>query len=294
MKTVRGEMWLHPDKYNRRLIGGIIARYQEILGIKIFAYAVLSNHIHLLIQAPRGNADEFAENINREISRRINWRYRREGALWGRRYSEQEVIREEDLLEALLYITTNCTHHGLLSDAAEWKGLHSYQHLISEADRVFLFTHYSHRNEDGVPIKTTHNLRLSVLPQFVGLSKRKRRIKIRELLEERLMVLRMQRRGKSYLGHAIIDEQIVGEVPKKMSRSPRPSCYTKCAKSLREFLEKRRELMKRYAEASILFRLGNFAVSFPEFTFKPPLHRIPRRKAFTPYLLLPVTSAINS
>ena len=52
-----------PTAKNTKLIGGIIARYQELLGVEIYAYTILSNHIHLLIKAPRGNSDEFIENI---------------------------------------------------------------------------------------------------------------------------------------------------------------------------------------------------------------------------------------
>jgi len=47
-----------PTAKNTKLIGGIIARYQELLEVEIYAYTILSNHIHLLINAPRGNADE--------------------------------------------------------------------------------------------------------------------------------------------------------------------------------------------------------------------------------------------
>ena len=284
IRTVRGEMWLRPDKHNRRLIGGIIARYQEILGIKIYAYAVLSNHIHLLIKAPKGNADEFAENIHREISRRINWRYRREGSLWARRYSEQEVLREEDLVEALLYIATNCTHHGLLQDASQWKGLNCYKHILSESDRMFSFTHHSKRCHDGVPVKTSHKLKLSILPQFEELSVNKRRTKMKQLLSDRLEQLWEKRGGKQYLEQQTIDEQQPGEIPHNMSRSPRPICYTKCGVAFREFLLRKRELLKRYTEASIRFRLGDLTVLFPKYTFKPPLHREPRRRTFVSYL----------
>lgn len=280
IRTVRGEMWLTPTGKNLRLIGGIIARYQELLGIELYAYTVLSNHLHLLIKAPRANADEFAENINREIARRINWRFRREGPLWARRYSEQEVLDpDSDLLEAFLYVNLNPTRHGLLKDSSEWKGLHSYSHALSETDRLFSFIHYSNRNQEGVPKQTTHRLRLSVLPQFKKLSKKRRQLKIRKLLAERAF---KYQESKQFLGQQGIDEQKPGEVPYRMSRSPRPACYSKCSGRIKEYMKARRLLRERYATASMRFRLGRLATKFPSFTFRPPTHRAPRVKAFTP------------
>lgn len=292
IRTVRGEMWLQPNGSNRRLIGGILARYQEIFGIEIYAYTVLSNHIHLIIRAPRGNTDEFAENVNREIARRINWRYRREGSLWGRRYSDQEVLDpESDLLEAFIYVTLNCTRHGLLRDAREWKGLHSYDQCLSESDRVFHFTHYSELNAEGVPRRTTHKLKLSVLPQFSALSKGRRKKKISKLLRERLELMWKERGNTPYLGQATIEEQAPGEVPHRMSRSPRPACYSKCSKLIREFMKARRLLLERFSEASMRFRLGRLYVQFPAHTFKPPMHRLPRISPFNEITSLDSISA---
>ena len=189
-------MWLMPTAKNTKLIGGIIARYQELLGVEIYAYTILSNHIHLLIKAPRGNSDEFIENINREIARRINWKYHREGPLWGRRYSEQIVLdEEEDLLEAFLYVTLNPTRHGLIKDSSKWKGLSSFHHSLRDSTpRRFHFTHYSVKNEEDIPVKTTHSLTLSPLPQFKELSAKARGRKIKSFLYSRLREYLKERR----------------------------------------------------------------------------------------------------
>lgn len=51
--------YLRPSKDVNKVIGGVYARYQEILKIKLFAYTVMSNHQHLLAQAPLGNLNVF-------------------------------------------------------------------------------------------------------------------------------------------------------------------------------------------------------------------------------------------
>jgi REP element-mobilizing transposase RayT len=284
IRTVRAEMWLMPTPKNAKLIGGILARYQELLGIELYAYTVLSNHIHLLLRAPRGNSDEFAENINREIARRMNWKYHREGPLWGRRYSEQVVLDDEDdLLEAFLYVTLNPTRHGLVKDASNWRGLNSFHHSLRDlTPRPFHFTHYSRKNEEGIPLKTTHSLTLTPLPQFQEMSAKARGRKVKSLLYSRLREYWEKRGDTPYLSTELIEQQLPGDTPKRVSRSPRPHCYTKCAHRLREYLQERRLLIARYAEASFQFRLGKLDTQFPAFTFKPPLQRAPRRAPFRP------------
>jgi REP element-mobilizing transposase RayT len=180
IRTCEARLWISLTSNVRKLIGGIIARYQEIFGIELFAYNVLGNHMHLLVRAPGSNIDEFCENVNREIAKRINWRNKREGKFWGRRYDDQQVLSEDDLVEAFLYVTTNPTKHGLVSNSQDWPGLNSYEHCLTEKDRHFSFNHYSEERR-----VTKHKLKLSVLPAFKKLSKGKRIALIKRLLVER-------------------------------------------------------------------------------------------------------------
>ncbi len=276
IRTQEARLFMAPCGKVRRLIGGIIARYQEILGIEIYAYCFLGNHYHLLIRAPQGNADEFFENVNREISRRMNWRLKREGAFWGRRYSEQFVLAEDDLLEAFLYISTNPTRHGLIEDSSNWPGLNSYNHSLSEKDREFSFTHYS--SITGVPTKTIHRLRLSRLPCFDGKSVSERRTTIKGLLEQRIADICKERRdnGKGFLGLTALRGQDPWQKPKSVARSPRPACYTSCPSLWREFVEAAKERRAIFKEASYLYRLGFLNYSFPEYSYLPPKIRMPR------------------
>jgi putative transposase len=109
IRTHDGKFYLRPNRTVRRIIGGIIARYQEMLDIEIYAYAFLSNHYHLIIRAPHSNVDAFTGHLNREIARRMNYLNKRTGSIWPRPYTDQKILSEEDLLEAFLYITTNPT-----------------------------------------------------------------------------------------------------------------------------------------------------------------------------------------
>jgi REP element-mobilizing transposase RayT len=63
IRTDEARLWMVPSNSVRELIGGIIARYQEIFKVEIFAYCVLSNHYHLLVRALKGNIDEFESEL---------------------------------------------------------------------------------------------------------------------------------------------------------------------------------------------------------------------------------------
>jgi REP element-mobilizing transposase RayT len=263
-------------------IGAIVARYQEIFGIEIFGYCFLSNHYHLIIRSPKSNTDEFCENINREIARRINRRNRRIGAFWHRRYDDQEILSQADLLNAFLYVTTNPTHHALVSHPAEWPGLNSYSQSLSGEVRTFSFCRNSAK-----PIErriSQHRLVLSLLPQFERLTPKLRRKAIEEHINRRLEWLHAEHRktGTKFLGRERILAQDPNSTPKDVSCSPRPVGYSLSPELRRRAREDARLRRERYCRASTRYRLGDTEAKFPAWSFRPPLHRKPRTAPFTP------------
>lgn len=282
IRTDGAHLWMVPSKRTNNILGGVLARYAEIFGIEILAYCFLSNHYHLLIRAPLQNADEFQENVNREIARRMNWKLRRRGNFWERRYDDQEVISEEDLLEAFLYISTNAVRHGLEAEPSLWPGLNSYEQSLTEKPEHYPFHHHS--AAEGQEKITYHSLKLTILPQFVALAKEERTSLIQNALEDRTKMLVESRKasGLSFLGARAVKEQNPLSTPRTISRSPRPPCYTKDKNLRRQFRLQDRLRHTLYSEASMRFRLGDLHVVFPAFTFKPPLHRKPRLIPFHP------------
>lgn len=272
-----------PTRQMEKLLGGIIARYSFFLRIEIYAYCFLSNHYHLIIKAPLGNADEFCENVNREVARRVNKLNGRIGAFWHRRYDDQKILSSEDLLEAFLYVLTNPVRHGLVEHTSEWSGLSGYRHALDGQDREFTFRMGSKKRTGPVEIK--HSLKLSILPCFSDLDPRRRRGKIVTLINERCAFIGSERRrqGLGFLGVKAVLSQPPGSIPKSVSRSNRPVGYTKDEQLRREYRAQVRERRSSYATSSRQYRLGDMTVRFPEHSYRPPLHRVPRASAFGPY-----------
>ena len=280
VRTEEARIWMVPGGELNRTIGGIIARYQELTGIIIYAFCILGNHLHMLLSAPEQNLDRFMENILRESSRRVNRHNRRRGHLWSRRYDDQVILTEEDLLEAYLYVTTNAVKHGLVRDMYQWPGLSSYAQVQDGIPRSYPFVHYSREAEAGGYFKTEHTLTLTPLPQHAGLDPVERVQEVRRLLQGRTRALVEERvsHGGGFLGKRALVRQPAGRKPVKVSYRARPVCYT-MNREVREGYRAERSLFRQYyCEASEQFRSGDLTVEFPPFCFKPPLHHHPSRR----------------
>ena len=281
-RTEQQRYYLRPGKDTNKIIGGVIARYQEKFQIEIIAYCVMSNHPHFVARAPLGNLDEFMENVNREISRRVNYKLGRKGKLWGRRYKPQAIPTDKDLEEALLYTVTNPVKHGAVRHSSLWPGLCSYWQNLTGEKKRYSFRHYSEK-EDHKKV-TQHDLVISPLPALKGLSVEERRKYLNDKLEARTAELVAEREAKR---QGFMPEDRITRVdpfssPGSSHHTPAGSCYSKDPEVIREFKRIERERRSSYSLASMRYRLGDLTVKFPRFTFKPPLHRKPRFKCFEP------------
>jgi len=273
IRTVESRLWIPANSKTKRLIGGILGRYQEIFDIEIFAYAVLGNHYHLLIRAPKQNTDEFCENVNREMARRLNWQHKRQGPLWSRRYTDQAVASNEDVMEAFLYVVSNPMHHGLVDDPKKWPGLSCYNHVIDEKDREFHFTHYSKKTN----YKTKHYLKITPLPDLKSLTRRQRAKKLFKALREMRNRIGLQHAGL-FLRFKDLIEQPIGALPKNTKVSKKTPFYTRRLGMLRELRNKIRSRQLAYAHASYRYRMGDLNAVFPDFSYRPPTHRMTKRR----------------
>ena len=289
LRTSQAQLLMHPDSYVNETVSGILAKYQEQFNITIFTYIFNSNHYHLLVQAPEQNLHLFEENINREISKRINWHLDRKGSLWQRRYDDLSCLDMDDILRAFLYVTCNSVSHGLVDHPKHWPGVNAYWQIINENDRVCFFTNYTEYNKakrnakrQSVCIndfKSKHVLKLTPLPQFEGLTSKERKSTIHNLIEEHVASIQKDRKEKhlGFLSRQAILEQSPFDFPKTVKSSKRPLCYTSNQLMWHEYRKQRKLWEASYRAASILFRQGQYdKATFPEFAIKPPSHHIPR------------------
>ncbi len=89
-------------------------RFLEILAenvaahhIRLYAYVLMSNHFHLLIETPRANLCAFMQQFNGAYTTWFNCKHNRSGHLYGGRYKAKLVEGDEYLLCLTRYLHLN-------------------------------------------------------------------------------------------------------------------------------------------------------------------------------------------
>ena len=99
------------------LIGEARKRY----GIKLFAYCLMSNHFHLLLQTEKG--DELSRCMQWLMTshvRRYHRHYGTSGHVWQGRFKSFIVQQDEHLLTVARYIESNPVRAKMVVSAADW------------------------------------------------------------------------------------------------------------------------------------------------------------------------------
>jgi putative transposase len=105
-----------------------------------WAYCLMGNHFHLVVQPPYLGLSEGMQTLNAGYAARTNRRYNRIGHLVQNRFYSHEVENEEHLLELCRYVVLNPVRAGLCRSPADWPWS-SYRATAGfEAPHPFLVT----------------------------------------------------------------------------------------------------------------------------------------------------------
>ncbi|MBF0276199.1 MAG: transposase [SAR324 cluster bacterium] len=91
-------------------------------GIKVYAYCLMSNHVHLLLE-PGENIEELGKLMKQIAGRQTRYVNRgagRTGTLWESRYKSSPVDSESYLLACSRYIELNPIRAGMVSSPVEY------------------------------------------------------------------------------------------------------------------------------------------------------------------------------
>ena len=139
--TCRGEHneTLFKDEKDFRMFLELMKKYQEQYDIKIFAYCLLPDHLHLLIELekPQGKDGElrnagvsdFMRDLSNNYTKFYNGRYERKGHLFRERFKSALIEKHSHLLNMTAYIHLNPEKLGLVKDAKEYP-YSTYQYYL--------------------------------------------------------------------------------------------------------------------------------------------------------------------
>ena len=100
-----------------------LAEALEMDEVILYAYVLMPNHFHLLVETPRGNVQRFMQRLNTAYAMYYRFRHQKPGHCFQGRYGARLVKGNDYLLRLTRYIHLNPVKVQALADAgmAEWR-----------------------------------------------------------------------------------------------------------------------------------------------------------------------------
>lgn len=276
-RCCQARLLMRPSCETNEVLGGVLARAVRLMHVEVFAFSFQSNHLHLLVRAPRGNLSKFMQYVLANVARKIGWLVRWRGTFWERRYSAEPVLDDEALVERLRYTLAQGVKDGLVRRCRDWPGLSCLRMLVRGSRRTFLWFGWSKRwraRSDQAATDRFHprwaereTLELTVLPHWAHVSRRHRARRVLELVR----AIERQAEGvhERVLGRAGVLSQHPHHRPSRPKRSPRPHCHATRANVRRAFIEGYHAYVASFRAASARWRRGELGAEFPLGAVKP-------------------------
>jgi len=116
---------------------GDLADAASHCGCSIHAYALMTNHVHLLVTgAKRGAVSHMMQRLGRRYVVSFNARYQRTGTLWEGRFKSSLVDSQRYLFACHRYIEMNPLRAAMVSDPAEYRWSSYRCNAFGEANRL--------------------------------------------------------------------------------------------------------------------------------------------------------------
>jgi len=119
-----------------------LKKYKTISGYKIFAYCLMSNHIHILIKTGKEDIDVIMKRIAGSYVYWYNWKYYRKGHLFQDRFKSEPVDDNEYFLKVIRYIHQNPMKSGIVKNINEYPNCSYWEYAEDKnelADKEFVY-----------------------------------------------------------------------------------------------------------------------------------------------------------
>jgi putative transposase len=106
-------------------------------GCSIYAYVLMTNHVHLLASARRPyDLSCMMQHLGRRFVQYVNHVYRRSGTLWEGRFKASLVDTETYFLRCCRYIECNPVRAGMVRDPADYRWSSYRAHALGAPDKL--------------------------------------------------------------------------------------------------------------------------------------------------------------
>jgi putative transposase len=99
----------------------LLEKYKNKFGFKMYAFCLMPNHVHLIIQVLDLNVlNRIMRGINLSYTLYFNNKYKKVGHLWQDRFKSKIIEKESYILDCINYIENNPVRAFLVSRANEY------------------------------------------------------------------------------------------------------------------------------------------------------------------------------
>jgi REP element-mobilizing transposase RayT len=109
------------DDGDRELYLARVAHYQKRFGFRVYAYCLMTNHIHLAIEAGKVPLSRIMLGLQGSYTQAFNRRHDRVGHLFQGRYKALVVQKDRYLLALVRYIHVNPVQAGMVQKPSEYR-----------------------------------------------------------------------------------------------------------------------------------------------------------------------------
>ncbi len=120
--TARGDRRdaIYHDDEDRRAFLALVGQVCHRFAWRCYAYCLMSNHYHLLVETRDGNLARGMRQLNGVYTQRVNRRHGQTGHVFQGRYGAVLVQKERYLLAVSRYIVLNPVRAGMVANAGAW------------------------------------------------------------------------------------------------------------------------------------------------------------------------------
>lgn len=115
-----GQEDIYLNDVDRAAFMDVLSQVCERFNWAVYAYCLMSNHYHLLVETPDANLSKGMRHLNGVFTQRFNRQNQRVGHVFQGRYKAILVQKEPYLLELARYIVLNPVRAGMVRAAKDW------------------------------------------------------------------------------------------------------------------------------------------------------------------------------
>ncbi|MTI86024.1 MAG: transposase [Firmicutes bacterium] len=153
LRGINRQRIFEDDQDNQKYLK-TIKRYKKTSGYEVYAYCLMSNHIHLLMKEGKEDLGITFRRIGASYVYWYNWKYSRRGHLFQDRYKSEVVETDSYFLTVMRYIHQNPTKAGIVKEiqAYPWSSYGEYTKKAEICDTRFALSLFTANPKDALSL----------------------------------------------------------------------------------------------------------------------------------------------